>query len=122
MMELACRNERLTAQLWGQLKWEEVELIVELIPMQKEKRIPLRRARERFEASPQWKSMRRLILERDGKKCVKCESVKQPTVDHILPKSKVPSLALDEINLRVLCWDCNKSKAAKVEIDFVLSA
>jgi 5-methylcytosine-specific restriction endonuclease McrA len=37
-----------------------------------------------------------------------------PTVDHILPKSLFPNLALDKQNLMMLCWSCNQKKGNKM--------
>ncbi|MCY7277147.1 MAG: HNH endonuclease [Phormidesmis sp. CAN_BIN44] len=39
-----------------------------------------------------------------------------PTVDHILPKSLFPELALDLQNLTMICWSCNRKKGSKMEI------
>lgn len=77
--------------------------------------------RERFLRSTEWLAVREVIFARDGAVCVKCGSEDKPNVDHIIPKSKVPALALDELNLRVLCWSCNKTKAARIEMDYVVA-
>lgn len=87
---------------------------VELARNAKAKKEPRRRARERFLRSPEWKAMRLVILERDGKVCACCGSVSQIQIDHILPRSKFPELQLDADNLRVLCWPCNKAKNTKI--------
>lgn len=78
------------------------------------------RARNAFVRSPEWKAVASRVLERDGKKCSKCGSDKKINVDHIIPRSKVPELALDELNLRVLCWPCNSAKNTRVEVDHLL--
>lgn len=63
-----------------------------------------------FFKSKEWLEMRFFILHRDGYKCNACgrgagDAILQ--VDHIIPISKRPDLALDANNLRVLCKDCN---------------
>ena len=74
-----------------------------------------RRARVRFDTSPEWEAARAICLERMGRICAKCGADKQIQVDHIKPKSKFQELALEQSNLRPLCWPCNKAKAAKLE-------
>jgi len=55
--------------------------------------------------------VRREVLERDGFRCVECESIKRLSVDHIVPErlggEPVPS------NLRTLCSPCNSEKGVK---------
>lgn len=54
---------------------------------------------------------KRLVKERDGFKCVNCNSREQLTIDHIVPKAEGGS---DELsNLRTLCKGCNVMKADK---------
>lgn len=48
-----------------------------------------------------------LVL-RDGGFCVKCGSVQQLTVDHIVPLARGGGNELD--NLQILCKSCNSSK------------
>jgi hypothetical protein len=66
--------------------------------------------RERFMRSEEWREVRAFVLERDGQVCSKCATTERIQVDHILPRSKHPELALIPSNLRPLCWPCNKAK------------
>jgi hypothetical protein len=65
-------------------------------------------------APPEWndpgpkkvgKTLRESILERDGYRCVRCNSDDHPQVDHILPQS-MDGPHIPE-NLRTLCRPCN---------------
>lgn len=58
-------------------------------------------------------TMRRLkIMLRDGGRCVECESVKELSIDHIVPVSKGGSDEDD--NLQTLCRRCNSSKRDRI--------
>jgi hypothetical protein len=48
------------------------------------------------------------VIERDGKKCKRCGSRKDLTVDHIRPRSKGGTN--DQVNLQTLCRKCNSGK------------
>ncbi|MGL4475184.1 MAG: HNH endonuclease [Shewanella sp.] len=68
-----------------------------------------------FYASEAWRKLRFEVLKRPAI-CVVCH--RTPTehgislhVDHILPRSKHPQLALDINNLQLLCQDCNLGKS-----------
>ena len=50
---------------------------------------------------------RREVLERDGYKCVVCESTAELTVDHIIPFSVSIEKRLDPTNGRVICRPCH---------------
>lgn len=52
--------------------------------------------------------LRVFILERDGRRCVRCESETDLTVDHIFPKCVGGTHAVD--NLRTLCRACNSAR------------
>ena len=71
-------------------------------------------AREAFERSPAWRA-----LSADARRlqpwCSYCKAVDQLQADHIKPKSRFPALALDPSNIQVLCWPCNRTKAARVD-------
>lgn len=60
-----------------------------------------------FYLSIEWRTLRAFILRRDGYRCVICKcdvsGKGEARVDHILPRSTHPRLALDPSNLRVLC-------------------
>lgn len=74
----------------------------------------------KYYSKPEWESAKSLVYSRDGRKCCKCFGISELNIDHIIPKSKVPALALDDDNLRVLCWPCNKAKNTVVELDYLL--
>ena len=67
--------------------------------------------RDEFYRSEEWKSLRREVLERYGRRCMKCSSTGQIQVDHVLPRSKFPQRQLDFGNCQVLCRKCNRSKS-----------
>lgn len=61
--------------------------------------------------SDAWRVLRRLVLERDGYRCVVCKrDVSGPgkaRVDHIKPRRTHPHLAMAISNLRTLCTGCD---------------
>jgi 5-methylcytosine-specific restriction endonuclease McrA len=71
----------------------------------------------RFYSSPEWSLLRKQAIERDGRICSHCgKRIKDDfdlTVDHKLPRSKHPDLALKIENLRVFCRACNSKKGAR---------
>ena len=63
-----------------------------------------------FYWSAQWKVLRRQVLARDGYACTVCHVPvvsAQARVDHIIPRSRAPHLALQASNLRTLCTRCD---------------
>ena len=70
-----------------------------------------------FYASPEWSKLRDIVINEEGRVCAQCHrDIKNDydvTVDHILPRSKYPDLALKRENLRVLCRRCNSIKKDK---------
>ncbi len=56
-------------------------------------------------------SLRRQVFERDGHRCVRCESVMRLSADHIVPESQGGQTTLD--NLQTLCMPCNNEKGTK---------
>lgn len=66
---------------------------------------------DNFYFSSNWLSIRRLVLKKYGKICMKCSSKDFIAVDHIKPRSLYPELELDFNNLQVLCIRCNSSKS-----------
>ncbi len=70
--------------------------------------------RKQFYSSPEWRQIRTQVIKEYGKVCCECglyiDNSIDVTVDHILPRSKHPELALSSGNLRVLCRSCNSKK------------
>lgn len=62
----------------------------------------------RYNHEPIRKEQRQRILDRDGRKCVECESQEDLEIDHIKPVSK--GGGSDDSNLRTLCERCNSAK------------
>jgi len=56
------------------------------------------------------------IYERDGNKCVKCGSMENLTIDHIIPLSEGGTHY--HTNLQTLCWICNQKKASIIPFTF----
>lgn len=56
--------------------------------------------------------IRPLVLEMYNHQCVVCGTTENPTVDHIIPKSKGGTDDLE--NLRVMCKKHNTSKGARL--------
>jgi 5-methylcytosine-specific restriction endonuclease McrA len=61
-----------------------------------------------------WRKLRMEALKKYGSRCQCCGATPADgavmNVDHIKPRKKWPSLALDLNNLQVLCHDCNHGK------------
>lgn len=55
-----------------------------------------------------WIKLKNEILERDCKKCWKCESNQRLEVHHIVSKTRYPELYYDELNCITLCHWCHK--------------
>lgn len=72
-----------------------------------------------FYASPEWKVLREEVVREQGRQCRDCgrtiASDADLTVDHILPRSRRPDLALVKANLQVLCRTCNSSKGDRLD-------
>jgi 5-methylcytosine-specific restriction endonuclease McrA len=78
-----------------------------------------RRAFERWRDSEQgklWKHEQ--YLAQQGRcastECGKLIELKGSHIDHIMPLSRFPHLALDTQNLRITCPDCNRSKSNRL--------
>lgn len=76
-----------------------------------------------FYDSPQWKQVRRKVLNLYGHTCMNCglspkETGKPVHVDHIKPRTFYPQLSLSLHNLQVLCEDCNCGLKGTLTIDF----
>lgn len=77
-----------------------------------------------FYSSWDWKRARYEAIRIHGNRCQCCGWRPGDTenghlvVDHIVPRSKRPDLALDVGNLQVLCNDCNMGKSNQFADDF----
>lgn len=76
-----------------------------------------------FYQTREWQGLRFRALQQSKGCCVLCgrsHRVDGVTlhVDHIKPKSRFPSLALDPTNLQVLCEDCNLGKGNRDTTDW----
>lgn len=73
---------------------------------------------QRFYNSPEWKNVRAQVVSERPRICESCgrriRSARDLTVDHIMPRSKFPDLALEKSNLQVLCRRCNSAKGARI--------
>jgi 5-methylcytosine-specific restriction endonuclease McrA len=71
-------------------------------------------ASDAFLSTFQWRKVRMEALKKYGPRCQCCGATPATgavmNVDHIKPRKKWPSLALDVNNLQVLCHDCNHGK------------
>ena len=67
-----------------------------------------------FLSTFQWRKVRMEALKKYGPRCQCCGATPATgavmNVDHIKPRKKWPSLALDVNNLQILCHDCNHGK------------
>lgn len=75
-----------------------------------------------FFKSGQWKQLRYRALKELGNVCMLCGGSPRTGsiihVDHILPRSIYPELALDIKNLQILCLECNEGKSNKDKTDW----
>jgi hypothetical protein len=71
-------------------------------------------ASDAFLSTFQWRKVRMEALKKYGPRCQCCGATPATgavmNVDHIKPRKKWPSLALDVNNLQILCHDCNHGK------------
>ncbi|WP_372872858.1 HNH endonuclease [Shewanella sp.] len=72
-----------------------------------------------FYLSQAWLTLRLQILTTRPQVCAFCGRSKDEhgialEVDHILPRSKHPELALEANNLQILCYECNRGKRDKI--------
>jgi 5-methylcytosine-specific restriction endonuclease McrA len=64
--------------------------------------------------SRKYKEVRLKALARDGYVCYYCGAEnKDMTIDHIIPISKAPELAIDIENMVTACKPCNSSKGSR---------
>jgi hypothetical protein len=73
--------------------------------------------------SRKYREVRLRVLARDGYVCFYCGHEGQDgnnlTIDHIIPVSKSPELAIDESNMRIACKSCNSRKGSRNERVFL---
>lgn len=78
------------------------------------------RERDRFYRSKPWRRVRGVKLAQQGCRCQKCGSTaaeaQRIDVDHILPRSTHPHLALYVSNLQVLCDECHEAKTYREQL------
>lgn len=72
-----------------------------------------------FYSTKDWLKLRFAVLVKYGRTCMLCKETEGPMhVDHIIPKSRAPQLALAMSNLQVLCRACNIGKSDSNDTDF----
>ena len=71
-----------------------------------------------FYRSKEWQKLRAWALKKYGRKCRSCGSTSDIEVDHILPRSHYPKLALVKANVQILCSSCNKVKSNVYVTDY----
>ena len=70
--------------------------------------------------SRKYKEVRLKALARDGYVCYYCGAEnKDMTIDHIIPISKAPELAIDIENMVTACKPCNSSKGSRSQGAFL---
>jgi hypothetical protein len=93
----------------------------EAVPDEMPVKLP-RLRKDGFYNSPAWKRARYAALRKNDGRCELCGASKHDGatlhVDHILPRSKFPKLALEPTNLQVLCEPCNLGKSNTDETDW----
>lgn len=75
------------------------------------------RARSFYDTA-EWRAVRYEALKRSGRRCALCGAGGELHVDHIVPRSVRPDLALTLENLQVLCRDCNLGKGNRDSVDW----
>lgn len=93
--------------------FHEKRVTLRKLQLAEERKIRLDEMR-RFYTSPEWLIIRKQVIREEGSTCSRCKkhipNKEDVTVDHKLPRSKYPDLALDRKNLCVLCRSCNSKK------------
>lgn len=80
-----------------------------------QKRYPVHRTKRTAQREHIPAKDRKYVYERDGFRCVRCNSDTNLTLDHIKPWSALGSDHVD--NLRTLCWPCNEARSNFQGID-----
>ena len=63
--------------------------------------------RHKFYQSPEWRKLRAQAIQELGAACSTCGSTDRIHIDHVVPLSERPELALELRNLRPLCQRCH---------------
>ncbi len=71
----------------------------------------------KFYKSQAWKDVRKLVFKVFGRQYLCCGSKKNLHIDHVIPRSVSPELALKVKNLQPLCEECNLLKGVST-IDY----
>lgn len=71
-----------------------------------------------FYRKPAWLFLRECVFAYWGRQCLRCGSTEFLHVDHVIPRSKAPELALDFHNLQPLCEHCNVEKSNLSNADY----
>jgi len=107
------------AYLSSRPKWERK--MARKVASSKARKLALAHSSQFFD-SKEWRELRYKAILKYGRKCACCGATPDSgaiiQVDHVKPRSKYPSLALDIGNLQVLCKDCNLGKGAWDSTDF----
>ena len=77
----------------------------------------------RFLTSTAWRTLRPIVLHRDGYRCRMCAVIvtdgrtgdRAAVIDHIRPRSLRPDLALDDGNCWCVCRGCHDGPCASIE-------
>lgn len=73
--------------------------------------------KNKFYDTRSWKDVRELVFKVFGKQCLCCGATENIEVDHVVPRSIKPELALLVKNLQPLCKSCNMKKGTRI-IDY----
>lgn len=107
----------MTSNLGGFWKEQEPKVVVTKFKKRKKKKKKTIVTGDLYK-SQEWRSIRYKVLRNNDGCCMLCGRSKALHgvvlhVDHIIPYSKRPDLALRYDNLQVLCEDCNLGKSNK---------
>ena len=58
---------------------------------------------------PGWQAFRRMILDRDGWRCVDCSRASRLEASHTLSVKTHPHLELDPDNVKARCYPCHQA-------------
>ncbi len=100
---------------------DEISRHLEIERAEREARRLAFEAKRNFYSSVAWRALRYAVLKERGRRCECCGRCPPEVivdVDHVKPRSKHPTLALDKSNMQVLCRDCNYAKSNRDETDW----